>query len=371
MNFSITQKELQAALQHLSKATPARSTIPILSNVLFTTENGHLVLRTTDLEITMVTTLEAKINESGSVAIDHRTLMDISNAMPETTLRFVVSDDFKVNIETDFGRYDISGISSEEFPSLPEVDNKKEVSLRSETLWRLIDKTIFSLSRDELKPALTGVLLEIGENNISAIATDGHRLAVCSRSDYSSRGYIGEVIIPRKFLSLLPQYLSSHDEVILWVGDNHVTISFENMTIFSRIVEERYPDYQSVIPQDNDKTAKIGRTEFLSSVKRIAIFSNKSTRQISLRLTQDRGTITTEDPESASKAQEEIPIEYSGEDIVIGYNANYLGDMLSHIDTENVLIKLKTPISAGLILPEEQIENEELTMLLMPMRTSG
>lgn len=371
MKFSISQSVLQTALQHLSKATPTRSTVPILSNVLFATENDLLVLRTTDLEITMISTLKAQIDEAGSIAIDFRTLMDITNALPETIIGFDVSDDYKIKMHTNFGSYDISGTSSEEFPLLPGVDNKKEIRLQSETLGRLIGKTIFAISRDELKPALTGVLIEIGENQISAVATDGHRLVVCSRTDYTSTGYIGEVVIPRKFLALLQQYLSNQGEVVLWVGDNHLTVSIENITIFSRIIEERYPDYQSVIPQDNDKTVKLNRIEFLSSVRRVAIFSNKSTKQINLHLTQNSGTITTEDPESATSAREDFSVDYSGEDIVIGYNANYLGDMLSHIDTDNVLIKLNTPVSAGLVLPEEQAENEELTMLLMPMRTSG
>lgn len=373
MKITIKQDELQKALQHLSKATPARSTIPILNSVLLSASNNTLTLRTTDLEITLVTNVTSTIEKEGAVALPHRTLMEITGALTDVDLEISADENNRVKIKAGTGDYDIPGVGAEEFPQLPEVDNKKEVVLKAQTLGDIIGKTIFALSADELKPALMGVLFAFGENTITAVATDGHRLSVCNRSDYESKGYAGDVIVPRKFLQLLGQYIGSgdEDEVVLWVGDNHLTISVEGITIFSRIIDERYPDYRSVLPPDNDKTATLDREKFLSAVRRVAIFSNRATKQITLHLSKDGSSITTEDPESSSSAREDIEAEYDSENMVLGYNASYLRDMLSHLDTEKVVLKLKTPISAGLILPEKQAENEEITMLLMPMRTSS
>ncbi len=370
MKITITKQKLLEALQKISKATPTRSTIPILNCVLFSTENKNLILRATDHELTMVMSIDTKIDEAGEIAIPYRTLFDITSAMPDTDITFTVDPKNKVTIQTNFGKYDIEGVSAEEFPSIPEVDNKKEVSLKPAIISRLIEKTTFALSADELKPALLGTLFRFREDEITSVATDGHKLSICSRRDYTSKGYIGDVIIPKKFLTILPQYLSSEEDTTLWVGENHVMVSFENLTIFSRIIDESYPDYRGVIPKENDKIVKGNREELIASVKRVSIFSNKSTKQIALHLSSEGSKITTEDPETASSAKEDIELEYNNEDLIIGYNAQFLIDLLSHIDTEQVILKLKTPISAGLVFPESQEDNEDLTLLIMPMRMS-
>ena len=371
MNFSTSRNSLQTALQHLSKATPTRSTIPILSSVLFTAQDQSLELRATDLEITLVTQVEANVKEGGGVAIPHRTLLEITNALPETEILVSVSKDYRVEIKTSFGNYDIAGAAPEDFPDLPEVDKKKEIEISSSLLKRLIEKTHFALSVDELKPALMGVLFEVEKNRVVAVATDGHRLCCCSRLDFSSSGYEGNVIVPKKFLSLLLPHLEEKGDVVLWVGENHVTISFNQSTVFSRIIDARYPDYKTVIPQDNNKILVVNREEMLASVKRVSIFSNKLSRQVELKISNGEAVITTEDPESASRGEERVSVEYEADDLSVAFNANYISGMLSHLDTEKVVIRLNTPISATLIGPETQLESEEIKMLLMPMRTGG
>jgi len=373
VKITVDQNKLQKALQHLSKATPTRSTIPILNSILMVANNKTLTMRATDLEITIITEISASIDAEGAVALPHKTLAEITGALPDVELKITADENNRVKIRAGKGDYDIPGVSAEEFPQLPDVDNKKEVVLKDKTLGELITKTSFALSTDELKPALMGALFEFGENSITAVATDGHRLSVCKRLDYEFKGYSGNIIVPRKFLQLLNQYLGvgENEEVVLWVGDSHITVSVSGITIFSRIIDERYPDYQGVLPSDNDKIASFDRTKLLSVVKRVAIFSNRATKQIALHLSGDESFITTEDPESSSSAREEIAADYGGENMVLGYNATYLGNILNHIDSERVVLKLKSPISAGLILPGEQRENEEITMLLMPMRTSS
>jgi DNA polymerase-3 subunit beta len=370
MKINLSKQTLQTALQNLGKATPTRSTIPILNTVLFTAK-GSLNLRTTDLEISIVALVESKIEEEGAVAIPYRTLSETVNAMPDTEIFIEADEDNRVEIRTDFGNYDIAGSSAEEFPATPEVDNKKEIKISSDVFKRLILKTSFALSSDELKPALMGALFEVGEERVASVATDGHRLAICSRTDYETAGYSGDVIVPKKFLHLVLPYLDEQEEVVLWVGDNHLTVSFNGITAFSRIIDERYPDYRSVLPQENDKIVKVDREKMLAAVKRVSIFSNRATRQVTLKFADGKSQITTEDPESASSAAETVDVEYNGEELTIGFNALYLSDILSHLDTESAYLRLNTPISATLISPDAQQEQEEITMLLMPMRTSG
>lgn len=369
MKLSTSKTELQSALQKLSKAVPTRSTLPILSCVLLDVREEGTVLRTTDLEITIVVTLPASIAKEGSAAIPLQTLLDITSELPEETrITLAVDPQYKVEITTDIGEYDIMGKPPEEFPTMPEVDNHKATGISSEALRDIIAKTSFAVSKDELKPALTGVMLRFGQNELIAVATDGHRLVRYIRNDYKTQEFTGDVIVPRKFLGLIAGVLPGEDAIQMWLGENHLTVTVGTDTYFTRIIDERYPDYESVIPKDNDKLLTVDRKALLSAVRRVSIFSNKSTQQIALRLNKDKSLVTTEDPEKSSKAQEELSADFKGEDLVIGYNAIYLKDVLSHLNSETVVVKLKTPISAALFYPGEQRDNSDLTMLLMPIR---
>jgi len=369
MKLSTSKIELQLALQKLSKATPTRSTLPILSSVLFDVQEKGTVLRTTDLEITIIVNLPASIESPGSVAIPIQTLLDITNELPEDARITLTADmNNKIEMVTEVGSYDIMGKPSEEFPAIPEVDNSKATGVSAGTLKDLILKTSFAVSRDELKPALTGVLFRFGQKELTAVATDGHRLVRYTRNDYTADEYSGDVIVPRKFLSLLSGVLRGEDPIQMWMGDNHMTASIGEDTYFTRVIDERFPDFESVLPKDNDKELSVDQSVLLSAVRRVSIFSNKSTHQIALRLSKDKIQVTTEDPEKSSKGQEKVSGEFNGDDLVIGYNASYLRDILSHIENEKVIIKLKTPISAALFYPGDQDKNSDLTMLLMPIR---
>ena len=369
MKISTSKTELQIALQKLSKATPTRSTLPILSSVLFEVKEEGTVLRTTDLEITIITNLPSSVEEVGSSALPMQTLLEITNELPEKTRIEISSDqNNKTRIITDFGKYNIMSKPAEEFPNTPEVDNRKSIGISSDTLSDLIKKTLFAVSRDELKPALTGVLFRFSDNNLTGVSTDGHRLVKYTRNDYKATEFSGDVIIPKKFLNLLSNTLRSGVETKLWVGENHMTATVGEDTYFTRIIDERFPDFDSVIPKDNDKELLVDCQSLLSAVKRVSIFSNRSTQQIALRIDNEKIEITTEDPEKSSKAKEKITGTFSGDDLTIGYNATYLKDVLSQVKSDKLKIKLNTSISAALFIPEEQEENANLTMLLMPIR---
>ena len=368
MKISINKNELQSALQKLFKAIPNRSTLPILSCVLFQSRKNEIVLRSTDLEITIIINVPASIEREGSSAIPIQKLIDITSELPEGRITIEVNDQYKVKLITELGVYNLMGKSVEEFPAVPETDEKKPLAIKAEILNEIIKSTSFVISQDDLKPALTGLYLKIEKKKLTTVATDGHRLVRYVVSDYVTKEFTGEVIIPRKFLNLLSALLVNNDKTQLWVSANHATATSNGVKILTRIIDERYPDYESVIPKDNEKILVVNKERFLGAVRRTSIFSNKMTHQISITLDKDKILIKTEDPETASMGQEEMSGEFSGEPLTIGYNANYLKDILSHINDENIVIKLNTPISSTLFNGETTEKNREITMLLMPIR---
>ena len=368
MKFNSDKSSLQQALQQLGKVTPARSTLPILSSVLVSAIDGKLSFQATDLEISQVIYVPATITTDGSVAITHRTLLEITSEIPEGEIEIEVDDALKVQINTSFGSYSIMGKPSEEFPSLPNIDNQQTVHLLASLLKRVIEKTSFAASRDELKPSLMGVLFHFLEVELLLVATDGHRLAKHKCTGFSGEGYQGDNIVPVKFLNILSAYIEGDEMVTLNIGDNHIMMEGRETTLYSRIIDERFPEYESVFPKDNDKFLKVNREAFLSAVKRVSIFSNKTTRQIALRLSPEGMEVTTEDVETVSSARETLSCEYEGDPLVIGYNSSYLHDLISHIDGSTVHMEFRSPVTAAVVYPEQQQENEELIMLLMPIR---
>ena len=371
MKFTTTKTDLQLSLQKLSKIIPGRSTIPILGNALITSDEGSIIMRATDLEQTMILTIPASIEEEGSSVIPVDTLLNISNELPDGRITLLVDKKLNVSIKSEKGDYDLKGMTPEEFPALPELDEQNAVTIPSELFKTIIQTTSFAISGDELKPALTGVLFQFKDGGLTTVATDGHRLARYHIKEFESTGFSGDIIIPRKFLSLSKNLLGKKETVEMQIGKNHITVTFGDDKVHSRIIDERYPDYESVIPTNNDKSLTINTQEMISAVRRVSIFSNRTTQQIAIKMDKDILEITTEDPEKATRAKEKLKGEYSGEPIIIGYNALYLKELLSYISSKNVVLKLNTPISATVFFPEENEEGKETTMLLMPIRLNG
>ena len=367
MKFSTSKTELQQALQKLSKATPTRSTLPILGCVLIKARDEKTILKTTDLEISIQVEIPSSLEKSGQAAIPLKTLLEVTNELPEVRLTIEVDDKNKATISTDLGQYDLMAKSPEEFPKTPKQEAPTSIKIPGKTLKHIINATSFAISRDELKPALTGVLLQIKEDKTVAVSTDGHRLVKQTRNDFGVNGAAVDIIVPKKFLN----YLSSHlkdGEVELLLAEDHLAAKVGSDVVITRIIDESFPNYETVIPKENNKRLVVEKNSLLGAIKRVSIFSNKSTHQVALSLDSEGCKITTEDPENSSKAQEKIAATYEGDPIVIGYNAEYLKDVVSHIDGEEVAIDLSSPVSAALFSSMQSDEKVESIMLLMPIR---
>ena len=367
MKFSTSKTELQQALQKLSKATPVRSTLPILSCVLVKVDKKKTILKTTDLEITIEVEIASSFEETGSAAIPLKTLFEITNELPETRLTISVDNGGKVTIKTDLGVYDLMSKMAEEYPTTPKQTNDTTLKVPGFVLKQIIESTLFAVSKDELKPALTGVLFQFSKEGFTAVSTDGHRLVKYSRKDFQTKNLNGEVIVPRKFLSYLLNQLSD-DNITLTLGENHLTAELKKNKILTKIIDEKFPDYNSVIPKENNKTFIVEKNILLGAIRRVSIFSNKSTHQVALLLNKLECFITTEDPEKSSKAKEGIIGDFQGDEINIGYNAEYLKDIVSHTPGSIISIELNNPVSAALFGNKDKEENINCLMLLMPIR---
>ncbi len=368
MHFSISKNVLLSNMQKVSKVSSTKSTMPILNSILFEVEGNNLSLRSSDIEITMITTFNVNGIENGNLAVPSRIILDILNEIEDENIEIKASSDGVINLTAGKGSYEIIGRPGEEFPSIPVITDISNVEIDNKMLGRMIKKTIIAVSKDELKPSLTGVLFQVKKDGIISVATDGHRLVYINRKDFSSEGFEGDVIIPTKFLNLLIGYLDRDGVTSLAISENHVKVDLDSTIIYTRIIDEKFPDYESVIPLNNERLAIANVNNLISTLRRVSIFSNKTTHQISFLVSKEVSKVSTLDQETRSSAEEEIELEYNDEEMVIGYNAEYLREILRNIETERVIMKLNSPISACIILPKVQQENEDLTMILMPIR---
>lgn len=370
MKFTIEKEIFLKEISKLSKVIPTRTTLPILNCFLFKVEKDILNILSTDLELTILSKIDVKESTDGSIAVPAKIISDITYALPDKQITIISDENNIVTIDSKTGKYQVIGKPEDEFPTIPKVKDTISIKIDNKIFHRLINKTIFAVSKDELRPALLGVLFKFSKNELTAVSTDGHRLVRYLNRNIMSKEFEGELIIPTKFLNLILTYLIEQEENRLLIGKNHIIMEMGNTTIYTRIIDEKFPDYESVIPKDNERILKITIDKFYDSVKRVSIFANRTTHQIKLAIRKDSIFITAEDPEIGGSAEEKIDATYDGDEMVIGYNAEYIKDILKHIDTGEVIFKLNTPVSAGLIYPTEQIEGEDLMMLLMPIRLS-
>ena len=368
MEFKLNKKEFYQAIQSIVGVVPTKTTIPILSHLLLDVTDSELTLTGTDLEVSISTRIPVQAERGGAVAVPGKILFEIVRELPEIPIEFSCDEEFKVVLHTEKGFYRLSGQPKEEFPKIAVEESKCAFSLDTDRLVNMINKTIFAVSTDELRTTLTGVYLKASENEVRMVSTDGHRLSKIIDKSFNSPGVEGQSIIPTKALNLVLKNCQNTDTVNIKLTDDHIVFEMDNTVIYSKGIEGQFPNYERVIPVDNDKRMVVNRDLLSASVRRVAIFSNTITNQIRMSLSANKVDIQSEDIEFGGEARETVESEYRGPDLEIGYNANYLLDILRHVDTDEVIFELKDPTSAALIYPSVQNEDEDLLMLLMPIR---
>ena len=369
MKFIVSSHSLLKKLQILLDVVNATNTLPILDNFLFQINKNSLKVTSSDLETTMSTTLEIESESSGEIAVPARLLVDALKNFAEQPLTFSSQEDSILEINANDGKYRISFVSAEEYPKPIEIKDSTLTSLNGGILSKAINSTIFATGNDDLRPVMSGVFFQFSTKNVILVGTDAHKLVRYTRNDIVSDGN-SEFIMPKKALQVLKKTIltDSENDVSIEYNETNAKFTFENYSLSCRLIEGKYPNYEAVIPKENPNKLIIERILLLNSVKRVGIFSNKSTNQIKFKIAGSELNISAEDYDYNNKAEERISCNYNGDDIEIGFNSRFLTDMLNNLDCNEICLSMSLPNKAGIITPINKNDNgEEITMLIMPV----
>ncbi len=356
-------------LQTLQGVLASSNTLPILDNFLFEIDSKQLTVTASDLETTITATMPVEAKDKGNVAIPARILLDTLKAFPEQPLTFTIDNKhFGIEISSDQGKYKMTGFSGTEFPKSPVLESPSNISLPAGTLAMAINKTIFATGSDDLRPVMSGIFFELTDEGVRFVATDAHKLVRYTRNDIKATK-TASFIVPKKPLNLLKNSLASTNaDVVVAYNENNASFTFDNIVLICRLIDGKYPNYEAVIPKKNPNKLTIDRQSFLNSVRRVAIFSNKTTHQIRMNIAGSQLAVSAEDLDFANEANEKLTCGYEGEDMTIGFNSRFLMDMLQNLNTEHVVMEMSAPNRAGILLPGEAGEaGEDVLMLVMPV----
>ena len=370
LKFIVSSSKILKQLQQISGVLNSSNPLPILDNFLFVIEKGILTASASDLESTMTTQIElVEGKQAGSIAIPAKILLETLKTFQDHPLTFVVDDkQHQIEIVSDNGKYKLTGFNADEFPRLPGMESAKSIEVSTDLMSSAISKTLFATGNDELRPVMSGVFCQFGNEGLTFVATDAHKLVRYRRTDVTTKKE-GAFILPKKPLNLLKNILSTEIGTLkISFTDNNAFFETGNFTLTCRLIDGRYPNYEAVIPTDNPNCLTIERTRLMNSVKRVSIFSNKTTHQVRLKINGSELQISAEDLDFANEANERLGCDYTGEDMEIGFNARFLMDMLNNLEDEMIKIEMSAPNRAGILTPAEITkEGEDILMLVMPV----
>ena len=368
MKFSVSSSELLKQLQVTSGAIGSNPVLPILEDFLFTIEDKKLTITATDLETTISTTIEVLAEDNFRVAVPAKILLETLKALPQQPVTFMIDEEnYNIEITSSYGKYKLAGEKGEDFPAIPEAEGVDTVKISSDYLLEAINKTIFATSNDELRPAMTGVYFQVDFNKLICVATDAHKLVKIGTHELA-----GEVatsfIVPKKALNLLKNALPADETVAIAFNKANAFFAFADMHLVCRLIDARYPDYNAVIPVDNPNEMTVSRIDFQNSLKRIAIYANKTTNQVVLDVSDKSLTISAQDLDFSNEATEQMSCSFTGTPLRIAFNAKFLVEMLTALESEDVKMEFSSPSRAGILTPVEEGDNKrEILMLVMPV----
>ena len=371
MKFIVSSLKLLESLQALGGVIGSKNTLPILDDFLFHLDENQLRITSSDLEVTMTVTLVPDMVEgTGEVTIPARLLLEIMKNFPDVPITVSVDNNtLAVELIAGEGRYKLAGHKSDEFPQLPEMDDTAVWEIPADVLAKGFEKTVFATGTDEIRPIMSGVLMEMTENHLTFVATDAHKLVRYRRMDIKSN-VVASFIMPKKPINQLKSILTTlaDEPVRIEFNKTNASFVFGDYQLICRLIEGRYPNYDAVIPKQNPNHLILDRQIFLSAIRRVAVFSSKATHQVRFRIVGQELTLTAEDIDFYNEAKERLSCSYEGDDIEIGFNSRFLQEMLSNFDSESVKLDMSAPNRAGIITPvENENEAEDLLMLLMPV----
>ena len=373
MKFIVASGELQKALQIVSGVISSSQSRPILENFLFELDNEILKITASDGETTLITSVGVKSDDSGKIAVPAKMFQEVIKSFGDQPLTFSVKESESgegglLEILDEKDNYFVALDNAEDYPELPEFDAAQKVTIASGVLADALSNTLFATSNDSLRPVMTGVLFQFSDKETNFVSTDSHRLVVYKRTDVTSEEPV-EFIMPKKPLSIFKNILSSsNDDVLIEFNENMAKFTFGENVWICRLIDGKYPNYSAVIPKENPNVLTINRNLLLSSIRRASIFSNKSTNQVRFKLSGNVLHLHAEDTEFANKADMQIPCNYNGEDINIGFSSKFLTEMRSVLGADDITLKMSQPNRPGIVEPVDGLdENEHILMLSMPV----
>lgn len=368
MKFTASTSTILKQISALSGVIPSNPSLPILENFLFEIHEGVLKITASDLQTSIISEVSVEADENGSIAIPAKMLADTLKNLPEQPVTFTIDfETYSIEISSSTGRYKLAGENASDFPSLPELGRADRLEIPSDILLDAIGYTLFAVSTDDMKPAMNGVFFNFINGQANFVASDSHRLIRYRREDIDTDVDAG-IIIHKKALSLLKNVLpSEREDVVLEFNEDNAIFSFSNIKMTCRLIDERFPDYENVIPLNNDNLVTLDRQATLGCLKRIVIYANKTTNQVRFSIKGSEFIVSAEDLDFSNEAKERLFCEHEGDDIEIGFNAKFLIEILNNIHAEKITLKLSEPGMAGLVVPSENNEDEDVLMLVMPI----
>ncbi len=368
MKFIVSSSYLLKQLQVLGSVINSSNTLHILDNFLFELDNNILRVSASDLETTMSATLEIESTSQGSIAVPAKLLLETLKTFPEQPLTFSVKENNTIEISSDVGKYVLAYAQGDEFPKAESLEDPAKTEVPAGVLATAISKAIFAAGNDDLRPVMSGVFFHFSPNGLIFVATDAHKLVRYSRTDITCHSE-ASFIMPKKPLNILKNILmSSGSDVVIEFNESNAQFNFDNYTLTCRLIDGKYPNYEAVIPKENPNKLLINRVQFLNSVRRIAIYANKTTHQIRLKVAGTELNISAEDLDYSNKADERLTCDYQGDDMQIGFNARFLLEMLNNLQSDEILLEMSLPNRAGILTPVDGLEEGEfVTMLVMPV----
>ncbi|UZO79482.1 DNA polymerase III subunit beta [Aquimarina sp. ERC-38] len=368
MKFIVSSSYLQKQLQVLGGVINNNNTLPILDNFLFELDKDQLQVSASDLETTMSAILTVESEDTGTIAVPAKLLLETLKTFPEQPLTFVIGNNNTVEISSNHGKYALAYADGEEFPKTVELEDPSTTTILGDILATAISKTIFATGNDDLRPVMSGVFFQFSTESLTFVATDAHKLVKYVREDVKA-SQEAEFIMPKKPLNLLKGILAGSDtEVTIEYNDSNAKFSFDGTELVCRLIDGKYPNYEAVIPKENPNKLTIARNQFLNSARRVSIFSNKTTHQIRLKIAGAELNISAEDIDYSNKAEERLTCDYQGDDMQIGFNSRFLSEMLTNLNADDVQLEMSLPNRAGILTPVDGLdEGETVTMLVMPV----
>ncbi|MFO7702066.1 DNA polymerase III subunit beta [Psychroflexus maritimus] len=368
MKFIVSSSEMLKKLQILGGVINNNNTMPILDHFLFHLDKNELQVTASDLETNMSAKITVESDNTGEIAVQAKLLLNILKEFPEQPLTFLVMDNQTIEISSDFGKYALAYSSAEDFPKAVDVEEPSSTVINADVLATAINKTIFATGNDDLRPVMNGIFFEFSTNEIKFVGTDAHKLVKYGRNDLSA-SEDAQFIMPKKPLNLLKNILAGEeDEVLIEYNESNARFSFENFDLICRLIDGKYPNYEAVIPKENPNVLVIDRMQFLNSVRRVSIFSNKTTHQIRMKIAGTELKVSAEDIDYSNKAEERLVCDYQGDDMEIGFNSKFLLEMLNNLNADEVQLAMSLPNRAGILTPIDGLEEgESVTMLVMPV----